>query len=69
MQACAWEYDPLLVKVWIIADGLKVVASQGFDSIKVESNHLTVVKSFVKMIIKLNASGMVENHVANSLIS
>lgn len=54
MQACAWEYDPLLVKVWIIADGLKFVASQVFYSTKVESNHLTVVKSFVKKIIKLN---------------
>lgn len=61
------EYYPLILEVWTIANGLKVVTSWGFYLIHVEFNSLTVlrllkveevnftvVRSFVEEILELN---------------
>lgn len=39
-------YDPLMLEVWAIVDGLKSITSQGFHSIIVESNGITAIKFF-----------------------
>lgn len=39
-------YDPLMLEVWAIVDGLKAITSRGFHSIIVESDGITAIKFF-----------------------
>lgn len=37
-------YDPLLMEIWAIVDGLKAIASRGLCLIIVESDNLTILR-------------------------